>query len=98
MRSLLGLRIPVIARRLVTLIPAVVVLSLGADPTRSLVISQVILSIGIPFALVPLVWLTARRDVMGAHPNHPLTTRAAAAAGVVIIALNVVLLWLTVTG
>jgi manganese transport protein len=98
MDSLLGVRVPVLVRRTVTLVPAVVVLALGADPTRSLVVSQVVLSAGIPFALVPLVVLTARRSVMGEHRNRTVTTVAAAAVAALIVALNVALLWLTFLG
>ena len=85
-------RIPLTVRRLVTLLPAVVVLALGVDPTAALVASQVVLSFGIPFALVPLVWFTARRDVMGSLVNQRMTTVAGVAAAGAIIVLNVVLL------
>lgn len=98
MRSLLGIRIPALARRIVTLVPAVVVIMVGADPTRALVASQVVLSLGIPFALLPLVRLTAGRDVMGAYRNHPLTTAGAVVVAGVIVALNVALLGLTFLG
>jgi manganese transport protein len=80
------------ARRLVTMAPALLVLGLGVDPTRALVLSQVFLAVGIPFALVPLVLLTRRRDLMGALANRPLTTAAGAVVSGLIIALNVVLL------
>ena len=96
MNGLLGIRIPVLLRRTITLIPALVVLLAGADPTRALVVSQVVLSMGIPFALVPLVVLTARRDVMGEHVNRVGTTVAASSVAAVVIALNVVLVGLTV--
>ncbi len=98
MHGLLGLRVPVLVRRTVTLIPALVVLLVGVDPTRALVVSQVVLSIGIPFALVPLVLLTARREVMGEHVNRWGTTLAAWIVAAVVIALNVVLLLLTFWG
>jgi manganese transport protein len=98
MRSLTGLRVAPTVRRLVTLVPAVTVLAFGVDPTRALVISQVVLSMGIPFALVPLVGFTASRPVMGPHRNHPLTTAAAAAVAVVIVTLNLALLGLTLSG
>jgi manganese transport protein len=65
MHGLLRVRVPLIARRLVTLVPAIAILALGVDPTWALILSQVVLSFGIPFALVPLVALTARRDVLG---------------------------------
>jgi manganese transport protein len=98
MHGLLGIRLPVLLRRVVTLIPALVVLGLGAEPSRALVVSQVVLSIGIPFALVPLMVLTARRDVMGDYVNARGTTIAAGAVAAVVIALNFSLLWLTVVG
>jgi len=98
MSSLLGLRVPTVVRRVVTLIPALVVLGVGADPTRSLVVSQVVLSMGIPFALVPLVVLTARRSVMGEYANHRVTNLLAIAVAAVVIGLNVALLWLTFAG
>ncbi|HEX6344039.1 Nramp family divalent metal transporter [Umezawaea sp.] len=93
--GLLRFRIPLLVRRLVTLVPALVVLAVGVDPTQALVLSQVVLSFGIPFALVPLVWLTARRSVMGTAANHVGTTVAAGAASVAVIALNLVLVYLT---
>jgi manganese transport protein len=98
MQGFLERRIPLLLRRLVTLLPALIVLAIGVDPTRALVLSQVVLSFGIPFALVPLVLLTRRRDVMGALVNYRSTTAVAAAVAVVIIALNVLLIVLTVRG
>ncbi|HCJ48941.1 MAG TPA: divalent metal cation transporter, partial [Microbacterium sp.] len=98
MQGLLRVRLPLLARRLVTLVPALVILAVGVDPTLALVLSQVVLSFGIPFALVPLVVLTARRDVVGAHRNRVFTTVAGAAASGFLIALNCALLWLTFTG
>ena len=98
MSSLLGIRLPMLVRRVVTLIPALVVLGVGADPTRALVVSQVVLSMGIPFALVPLVVLTARRSVMGDHANLRSTTVLACLVAAVVIVLNVALLWLTFVG
>ncbi|QAY72819.1 divalent metal cation transporter MntH [Agromyces protaetiae] len=98
MDGLLHVRVPLIARRLVTLIPALAVLTLGFDPTLSLVLSQVVLSFGIPFALVPLVALTAKRGLLGRWRNHWATTAAGVAASVFLISLNGVLLWLVFTG
>ncbi len=98
MKGLLGVRLPLLVRRVVTLIPALVVLALGAEPSRALVVSQVVLSIGIPFALVPLVILTARSDVMGEHVNRRGTTGAACLVAAIVIALNISLLWLTFAG
>ncbi len=98
MQGLLGIRLPRLLRRLVTAIPAVVVLAVGIEPSRALVVSQVILSLGIPFALVPLVLLTSRRSVMGEHVNRRVVTVAAWAVAVVVITLNLALLWLTFGG
>ncbi|MBP2371437.1 Nramp family divalent metal transporter [Pseudonocardia parietis] len=98
MAGFLRRRIPLLLRRLLTLAPALVVLGVGIDPTQALVLSQVVLSFGIPFALAPLVWLTARRPVMGELVNHRLTTATATAVTAVVVALNGVLLWQTATG
>ncbi|MCI9858225.1 Nramp family divalent metal transporter [Microbacterium proteolyticum] len=98
MHGLLHARIPLMVRRLVTLVPALVILALGVDPTLALVLSQVVLSFGIPFALVPLVVLTARATVLGAYRNRILTTVAGVVASVFLITLNVALLWLVFTG
>lgn len=98
MHGLLRVRVPLLTRRLVTLIPALVILAVGIDPTLALVLSQVVLSFGIPFALIPLVALTARHDVLGAHRNRALTTAAGVLAAVFLVALNTLLLWLVFTG
>jgi manganese transport protein len=79
-------------RRLVTMLPAFVVIGLGADPSRTLVLSQVVLSFGIPFALVPLVLFTSKREVMGALRNSRVTIGAAALVAALICSLNVFLL------
>jgi manganese transport protein len=91
MEGFLRRRIPDVVRRLVTLAPAIVVLAIGVDPTAALVLSQVVLSFGIPFALVPLVHLSARRDVMGSFVNRRVTTVAGAACATVVVALNALL-------
>lgn len=98
MQGLVRVRVPVTTRRLVTLVPALAILALGVDPTLALVLSQVVLSFGIPFALVPLVWLTARRAVMGEHANRWWTTVLGAVFASALVTLNVLLLVLTVTG
>ncbi|WP_223169488.1 MULTISPECIES: Nramp family divalent metal transporter [Microbacterium] len=98
MHGLLHIRVPLLARRLVTLIPALIILAAGVDPTLALVLSQVVLSFGIPFALIPLVALTAKRDVLGGFRNRAVTTVAGVAASVFLIALNAILLWLVLTG
>ncbi|MCE0763718.1 Nramp family divalent metal transporter [Pseudonocardia kujensis] len=92
MQGFLRRRIPLLLRRALTLAPALVVLAVGVDPTQALVWSQVVLSFGIPFALVPLVLFTRRRDVMGSLVNHRLTTAAAVVVAALIIALNLFLL------
>jgi manganese transport protein len=92
MQGFIRRRIPVVVRRLVTMLPAFVVIGLGADPSRTLVISQVILSFGIPFALVPLVLFTSKRELMGPLVNARATTVAATFVAAIIIALNVFLL------
>jgi manganese transport protein len=95
MQGFIDRRIPLVLRRLITMTPALIVLALGLDPTRSLVISQVILSFGIPFALVPLVLLTSKREIMGELVNRRVTTVAASVVAGAIIALNVFLLYQT---
>jgi manganese transport protein len=92
MQGFLRRRIPLFVRRFVTMLPAFVVIGIGLDPSRTLVISQVILSFGIPFALIPLVMFTSRRDVMGALVNRRLTIAAAVVVAALISALNVFLL------
>jgi manganese transport protein len=98
MHGLLHVRVPLLARRLVTLIPALVILGVGVDPTLALVLSQVVLSFGIPFALIPLVALTAQRRTLGVWANRVWTTAAGVIASVLLIALNGALLWLVLTG
>jgi manganese transport protein len=98
MEGFLRRRIPLAVRRLATMAPALAILSLSADPTQSLVLSQVMLSFGIPFALVPLVLLSRRRDVMGPFVNRPVTTVVGAMAAAVISALNIFLLAHTLLG
>jgi manganese transport protein len=93
MAGFVRLRVPLLARRAVTMMPALAILAAGVNPTSALVLSQVALSFGIPFALVPLVILTGRRDVMGCHVNQRRTTVTGGLCVAVIIALNVLLLW-----
>jgi manganese transport protein len=97
MQGFIARTIPLALRRAVTMAPALVILAIGLDPTRSLVISQVVLSFGIPFALVPLVLLTRRREVMGALVNRRITTIVSSLVAALIIALNVFLLIRTFT-
>jgi manganese transport protein len=98
MQGLLHRSIPMLVRRLITLCPAVAILALGFDPTRTLVLSQVVLSFGIPFAVLPLIRLTSNRKLMGTDTNHPVTTVFGWAVGIMISLLNMALIWLTVTG
>ncbi|MCU1693813.1 MAG: divalent metal cation transporter [Frankiales bacterium] len=92
MKGFLRRQVSLPVRRGITLAPALVVLAVGVDPTRALVLSQVVLSFGIPFALVPLVLLTRRADVMGEFVNRRLTTAAGAVVAGLISVLNVFLL------
>jgi manganese transport protein len=92
MQGFIRRQIPIVVRRAVTMAPAFVVIGIGVDPSRTLVLSQVVLSFGIPFALIPLVMFTARRDVMGVLANHRLTTVAATIVAGLIVALNTFLL------
>lgn len=98
MDGMLHRRIPLYVRRLVTITPAIIIVAVGIDPTFALIISQVMLSFGIPFALVPLLLVTASKRIMKTEVNHPITTGILAATTAVIIGLNGVLIWLTVNG
>jgi manganese transport protein len=98
MQGLLRRSYPLLLRRLVTLIPALAILAIGVDPSRALVLSQVVLSFGIPFALIPLIRLTSDRRMMGEDTNHRLTTAFGWIVAILITLLNVVLIYLTVTG
>jgi manganese transport protein len=98
MQGFIHRRIPIFVRRLLTMLPALVVAAIGLNPSRTLVLSQVVLSFGIPFALVPLVWFTSRRDLMGTLVNRRLTTVVAVLVAALISALNVFLLGQTFLG
>jgi manganese transport protein len=98
MDGLLRRSIPLALRRLITLIPALAILASGVDPTRALVLSQVVLSFGIPFALIPLVRLTSDDALMGSNRNHGATTTLGWVVAGLITLLNVGLLYLTATG
>jgi manganese transport protein len=98
MAGFINLRVPLLVRRLVTMIPAIVVLALGVSPTSALVLSQVVLSFGIPFALIPLVHLTSRHDLMGSHVNRRTTTWIAVVIAALISLLNVFLLYQQFSG
>jgi manganese transport protein len=98
MQGFINRQIPLFLRRVITMMPALVVLAIGLNPSRSLVISQVVLSFGIPFALVPLLAFCRNRDVMGTLVNHRLTTAVAAVVVALIVSLNVFLLYQTFFG
>ena len=98
MQGFLRRGIPSWIRRLATMVPSMVVIAIGLDPTRTLVVSQVVLSFGLPFAIIPLVMFTRRKDIMGVLVNRRLTTIAASLTAVLVIALNVYLLYQTFRG
>lgn len=95
MQGLLRRSVPIVARRLITLLPALAILAAGIDPTRALVLSQVVLSFGIPFALIPLIRLTSDRRLMSTDVNHRVTTLLGWIIAALISVLNVVLIFLT---
>jgi manganese transport protein len=98
MQGFINRRIPLFLRRLITMLPALVVLAIGLNPSRSLVISQVVLSFGIPFALIPLLIHCRNRSVMGTLVNRRLTTGIATVVVGLIVSLNVFLLYRTFFG
>jgi manganese transport protein len=98
MQGFLHRRVPVWIRRLVTVVPPLIVILLGLEPTRTLVISQVILSFGLPFTVIPLVMFTSRRDIMGVLVNRRLTTVVSSILVGLIVLLNIYLLYQTVLG
>jgi manganese transport protein len=98
MSGLLHIRVPLLVRRLITLVPALLILGAGFDPTFALVLSQVVLSFGNPYALIPLVALTAQRRTLGEYRNRPLTTIGGIVACAFLITLNAVLLILVFSG
>ena len=98
MQGFLNWSIPVWVRRLVTIIPSLIVILIGLDPTRTLVISQVLLSFGLPFAVLPLVFFTSRKDVMGELVNSKPTIVVGGIIAAVILVLNVYLILSTFSG
>ena len=98
MQGFLHRHIPIWIRRGVTMLPSLIVIVIGLEPTRTLVVSQVVLSFGIPFALVPLVMFTRRKDLMGVLVNHRATTISATIVAGLIISLNIFLLYQTFFG
>ena len=97
MQGFIRRRIPLFLRRAVTMAPALVIIAVGIDASRALVLSQVVLSFGIPFALIPLLWFCRDRAIMGALVNTRATTVVAACITVLIVGLNVFLLEQTLT-
>jgi manganese transport protein len=98
MQGFLHFHIPPWIRRLITIIPSLIVIMIGLDPTRTLVISQVVLSFGLPFAVIPLIMFTSRKDIMGVLVNRWLTNLLAGICATLIIALNIFLLYQTFSG
>jgi manganese transport protein len=98
MQGFIARRIPLFLRRAITMAPSLVVLGIGLDPSTTLVVSQVVLSFGIPFALVPMILITRRRDIMGALVNQRQTTVLASVVAALIIGLNIFLLHQTLFG
>ena len=98
MQGFLEFRIPLWVRRVATMAPALLVIGLGANPTRTLVLSQVVLSLALPFAVVPLVVFSSRKRLMGPLVNRPATTAVAAGIATLIVAVNIYLLWETFFG
>ncbi|MFE9612632.1 Nramp family divalent metal transporter [Streptomyces sp. NPDC006012] len=98
MQGFLRRRVPLLARRLVTMAPALLVLCVGLPVTSTLVFSQVVLAFGIPFALLPLVVITRRKDLMGPLANRPVTTAAGALVCALVICLNAFLIVTMVKG
>jgi manganese transport protein len=98
MQGFIDRQIPLWLRRGLTMAPALVVLAIGVNPSRALVLSQVVLSFGIPFALIPLIHMTASRSVMGEFVNGRLLTAVAVVVATLVIAMNSFLIWGTLTG
>lgn len=98
MQGFLHKEIPVWVRRMVTMIPSLIVISIGLDPTRTLVISQVLLSFGLPFAIIPLIIFTSKEKIMGVLVNRKITTIIAWSIAGVVILLNFYLVFYTITG
>ena len=98
MQGFVGFRIPIWIRRVATMIPALIAIALGLDPTRTLVISQVVLSFTLPIPVITLIMFTRNRVIMGSLVNRRLTTILAIVCAVVILFLNIVLLYQTFGG
>ena len=95
---ILKFRISIFLRRFITMIPAVLVIAWGLDPLKTLVLSQAVLSFCFPFAMIPLLMLTRRKDLMGTHVNRPVTNYLAAVSTVIILGMNIWLLYAIAAG
>ncbi|MCL6600329.1 MAG: Nramp family divalent metal transporter, partial [Alicyclobacillus macrosporangiidus] len=98
MQGFVGFTIPLWLRRVITMLPTVIIVALGIDPTRTLVISQVVLSLVLPMPIISLIYFTRRRDIMGVLVNKRIVTVTATLCAVVILSLNVLLLYLSFGG
>lgn len=98
MKGFVNLNIPLNVRRLITMTPAMIIISLGINPMKALVISQILLSFTLPLAIIPLIIITNRKDIMGSFVNKPITKFAGILITTIVITLNLVLLFLTFTG
>jgi manganese transport protein len=98
MQGFVGFKIPIWARRLITMLPALIIAAIGVDPTRTLVLSQVVLSFVLPLPVISLIYFTRRKDLMGSLVNHRATTALAVVCGALILVLNAVLLYQTLGG
>jgi manganese transport protein len=92
MQGFLHWHVPVWIRRIATMLPALIVILIGLDPTRTLVISQVVLSFGLPFAVIPLIIFTSRRKIMKVLVNLKVTTLVTSLVAALIVVLNIYLL------
>ena len=98
MKGFVNLNIPLNVRRLITMTPAMIIISLGINPMKALVISQILLSFTLPLAIIPLIIITNRKDIMGSFVNKPITKFVGILITTIVITLNLVLLFLTFTG
>ncbi len=98
MQGFIHREVPIWLRRLVTMVPSLIVIAAGFDPTQTLVISQVLLSFGLPFAIIPLVMFTSRKEIMGVLVNHKITSWLASIVAGIIVVLNIYLLFQTFLG
>lgn len=98
MQGFVGFTIPIWIRRLVTMAPAVIIVALGVNPTQTLVVSQVVLSLILPIPVIALTYFTRRRDIMGSLVNRPVTTVLAITSSMIVLTLNLLLLYTTFVG